>query len=230
MSFPGLEYHNQELRAAETYRDHRVLPGRREFSDMALKKKVMVSGCFDLLHAGHVTFFETAAGYGDVIVCLGSDDNIRLLKQHAPRFNEKERLYLVQSIRHVKEARLATGSGYLDFEPDMVELKPDLFIVNEDGDHDAADSSRRSSGPFIEGREDGNRPALSVVSCWRMDGSAVYQPVCARLSRDRANRANRRFYGSGGSCYQYPENLAAAHEIRACRGRLCGAGKDPVRI
>ena len=43
-------------------------------------KKVMVSGCYDLLHSGHVVFFETAAKYGELYVCLGSDKNIELLK------------------------------------------------------------------------------------------------------------------------------------------------------
>ena len=99
-----------------------------------MMKRVMVSGCYDLLHAGHVTFFETAAQYGDLTVCIGSDDNVELLKNHRTQFNEEERLYMVQSVRFVTEARISSGSGYLDYEPDMVELRPDIFIVNEDGD------------------------------------------------------------------------------------------------
>ena len=39
-------------------------------------KKVMVSGCFDLLHSGHIAFFETASKYGELYVCIGSDANI----------------------------------------------------------------------------------------------------------------------------------------------------------
>jgi len=100
---------------------------------MTPRAKVLVSGCYDLLHAGHVVFFETAARYGDLYVCIGSDDNVRLLKNRAPKFSEKERLYMVQSIRHVKEARISSGIGMLDFEPDMREIRPDFFVVNEDG-------------------------------------------------------------------------------------------------
>ena len=44
-------------------------------------KKVMVSGCFDLLHSGHIKFFETAAKYGQLFVCIGSDKNIYKLKK-----------------------------------------------------------------------------------------------------------------------------------------------------
>jgi cytidyltransferase-like protein len=101
------------------------------------RAKVLVSGCYDLLHAGHVAFFETAAQYGDLYVCIGSDANIRLLKGHAPKFTEQERLYLVQSIRYVTHARIGSGTGMLDFEPDMAEIKPDFFVVNRDGGSEA---------------------------------------------------------------------------------------------
>ncbi len=100
---------------------------------MTSKPKVMVSGCYDLLHAGHVTFFETAAQYGDLYVCIGADDNIRRLKGHAPKFTQDERLYMVQSLQFVTQARISSGTGMLDFEPDMAEIKPDYFVVNEDG-------------------------------------------------------------------------------------------------
>jgi len=93
----------------------------------------MVSGCYDLLHAGHIRFFETAAGYGDLYVCIGADDNIQLLKNHRPKFTEQERLYMVQAVRHVKHARISSGTGMLDFEPEMAEIRPDIFVVNKDG-------------------------------------------------------------------------------------------------
>lgn len=100
-------------------------------------KKVLVSGCYDLLHGGHIAFFESAAKYGDLYVCLGSDRNVRLLKGHGTQFNERERLYMVQAIRFVHEARIASGSGLLDYEPDMAEIRPDYFVVNSDGGSEA---------------------------------------------------------------------------------------------
>jgi len=100
---------------------------------MNSKPKVLVSGCYDLLHAGHITFFETAAQYGDLHVCVGADDNIRRLKNHAPKFTQQERVYMVGACRFVSHARVSTGTGMLDFEPDMAEIKPDFFVVNEDG-------------------------------------------------------------------------------------------------
>ena len=67
-------------------------------------RKVLVSGCFDLLHGGHVTFFKTAAAYGKVYVCIGRDKNLFLLKGIRPYFSEEERLYIVKSIKYVEDA------------------------------------------------------------------------------------------------------------------------------
>ena len=53
-----------------------------------------------------------------------------MLKGKKPVFSEEERLYIVKSIRYVHDAFLASGSGMLDFEPDMKRIKPDIFIVN----------------------------------------------------------------------------------------------------
>ena len=41
-----------------------------------MPKKVFVSGCYDLLHSGHVEFFRQAAQYGDLYVGIGSDNTI----------------------------------------------------------------------------------------------------------------------------------------------------------
>jgi cytidyltransferase-like protein len=116
-----------------------------------MPKRVMVSGCYDLLHAGHVVFFETAASYGDLYVCIGSDRTIEQLKGRPTRFNERERLYLVQSIRYVREARISRGSGVLDFEPELLDIRPDVFIVNHDGGTDAKrDLCARHGVEYVE--------------------------------------------------------------------------------
>jgi len=96
-------------------------------------KKVLVSGCFDLLHGGHIAFFKTASSYGDLYVSIGRDENLLLLKGRKPVFSESERLYIVKSIRYVYDAFLASGNGMLDFEPDLKRIKPDFFVVNADG-------------------------------------------------------------------------------------------------
>jgi cytidyltransferase-like protein len=98
-------------------------------------KKVMVSGCFDWVHSGHVRFFEEAASFGDLYVVVGHDENLRLLKgAHHPMFSQEERRYWVHAIRFVHRAVISSGHGWLDAEPEVLTYHPDMFIVNHDGD------------------------------------------------------------------------------------------------
>ena len=98
-----------------------------------MPKKVFVSGCFDLLHSGHIAFLREAAAYGDLYVALGSDRTVYGLKGRLPVNSEQERLYMMKAVSFIKEAFVSRGSGMLDFLPELDEIKPDLFIVNEDG-------------------------------------------------------------------------------------------------
>ena len=76
-----------------------------------MAKKVFVSGCYDLLHSGHVEFFRQAAEYGDLYVGIGSDATILGYKHHKTVYFEQERLFMVKSIRYVKDAFINAGSG-----------------------------------------------------------------------------------------------------------------------
>lgn len=95
--------------------------------------KVFVSGCYDLLHSGHVEFFRQAAQYGDLYVGIGSDATILDYKHHKTVYSEQERLFMVKSIRYVKDAFINAGHGIMDFVPSVESLKPDVFVVNSDG-------------------------------------------------------------------------------------------------
>ena len=96
-------------------------------------KKVFVSGCYDLLHSGHVEFFRQASEYGDLYVGIGSDATIQEYKHHKTVYSEQERLFMVKSIRYVKDAFINAGSGIMDFVPTVEALKPDILVVNSDG-------------------------------------------------------------------------------------------------
>ncbi|MDR2233632.1 MAG: adenylyltransferase/cytidyltransferase family protein, partial [Tannerella sp.] len=96
-------------------------------------KKVFVSGCYDMLHSGHVAFFEEAAGYGDLYVGIGSDKTIFELKARKTVYSEDERLYMIKALRVVKDAWINKGSGVLDFLDELKTLQPDIFFVNTDG-------------------------------------------------------------------------------------------------
>ena len=102
-----------------------------------MPKKVFVSGCYDLLHSGHVEFFRQAARYGDLYVGIGSDKTILGYKGHKTIYSEQERLFMVKSIRYVKDAFINQGSGILDFLPTLDIVKPDILVVNSDGGSEA---------------------------------------------------------------------------------------------
>lgn len=98
-----------------------------------MSKKVFVSGCYDLLHSGHIEFFKQASQYGELYVGIGSDATYLEYKHRKPMFPEEERLFMVQSIKYVKQAYINSGSGVIDFIPTLDIVKPDILVVNTEG-------------------------------------------------------------------------------------------------
>ena len=82
-------------------------------------KKVFVSGC-----------------YGDLYVGIGSDQTILGYKHHKTFYPEQERLFMVKSIKYVKDAYINQGDGIMDFIPTVDMVKPDIFVVNADGSNE----------------------------------------------------------------------------------------------
>ncbi|HTB84058.1 MAG TPA: adenylyltransferase/cytidyltransferase family protein [Candidatus Sulfotelmatobacter sp.] len=99
------------------------------------RKKIVATGCYDWFHSGHVRFCEEVSGYGDLYLIVGHDANIRLLKGEGhPLLPQEERRYVLGSIKFVKQALISTGDGWLDAEPEINRIRPDIYAVNEDGD------------------------------------------------------------------------------------------------
>jgi len=96
---------------------------------------VIVTGCFDWVHSGHIRFFMDAAEHGALYVVIGSDRNVRLLKGEGhPLQREEERRYMVGSMKPVYRCLVSSGSGWMDAEPEIDALQPTSYVVNEDGD------------------------------------------------------------------------------------------------
>ncbi len=127
----GLEY---QVIESERLQGFPAVPLQAEKEGLP-RRKVVVTGCYDWLHSGHVRFFEEVSGLGDLYVVVGSDPNVRLLKGEGhPLFPQDERRYMVQSIRYVCQALVSSGQGWMDAEPEIALIKPDMYAVNEDGD------------------------------------------------------------------------------------------------
>jgi cytidyltransferase-like protein len=109
-----------------------IPPAAESFSP---RRRVIVSGCFDWFHSGHVRFLEEVSQFGDLYVIVGHDANIRSLKGEGhPLFSQEERRYMVGAVRWVRQAVVSTGHGWLDAEPEIRRIQPHIYAVNEDGD------------------------------------------------------------------------------------------------
>ncbi len=106
----------------------------------------MVSGCFDLLHSGHVAFLEAAAELGELHVCLGNDENILQLKNRPVAQSQNERAYMVSALACVHAVYIDKGMGKLDFLEELELIQPDIFVVNEDGHDESKKSLFESKG------------------------------------------------------------------------------------
>ena len=66
---------------------------------------------------------------------VGHDENVRLLKGEGhPMQTEDERRYMVHAVRYVKQGLISSGHGWMDAEPEIDHIRPDYYVVNEDGD------------------------------------------------------------------------------------------------
>jgi len=67
------------------------------------KRIIFTNGCFDILHAGHVHYLETAKSYGDVLILgLNSDRSVTVLKGEGRPINTQlDRAYILAALEAV---------------------------------------------------------------------------------------------------------------------------------
>lgn len=89
-----------------------------------MNKKVFVSGCYDLLHSGHVEFFQQASQFGDLYVGIGSDATYEEYKHRKPMFPQEERLFMVRNIKAVRMLTSIRAAVCLTSSPHSTLLSP----------------------------------------------------------------------------------------------------------
>jgi FAD synthetase len=97
-------------------------------------KKVLVGGCFDFIHYGHISFLKSAKKLGDyLIVALESDENVKRMKGNLrPIHTLTQRQEMLESLKFVDEViplkPMKNDKDYFDF---VINLKPDVIATTE---------------------------------------------------------------------------------------------------
>jgi cytidyltransferase-like protein len=97
-------------------------------------KKVFISGCYDILHAGHLQFFEEAKALGDyLVVSFASSEVLWFHKRRKPSIPDEHKFALLQGFRVIDEVVIGHGlEEGIDFREDFMRIRPDFLVVTED--------------------------------------------------------------------------------------------------
>jgi cytidyltransferase-like protein len=97
-------------------------------------RKVFVSGCYDIIHGGHVQFFEEARALGDhLTVSFASSEVLWIHKRRKPSIPDEHKKALLESLRMVDHVVIGHGHDEgIDFREDFLKLRPDILAVTDD--------------------------------------------------------------------------------------------------
>ncbi len=96
--------------------------------------RVFVSGCYDIIHAGHIQFFREARALGDhLTVCFASNDVLWLHKQRRSSLPDDHKRAVIAALEPVDDVVIGEGlEEGIDFRDHFLRLKPDILAVTED--------------------------------------------------------------------------------------------------
>ena len=95
-----------------------------------LKKRVLVAGTFDLIHAGHIYLINEAVKLGDVYVVVATDKNREIFSGERPIIPQEQRLEVIKNLKNVKDARLGRNDN--DTLKTVEEINPDIILLGPD--------------------------------------------------------------------------------------------------
>ncbi len=101
---------------------------------LEIKKKIVITGTFDLVHPGHTFLINEASKLGEVYVIVARDVNVKKFKGESPILPEDQRLEMVQNLKYVKKAIFGKiNSDYLkiieEINPDIIMLGPNQKVT-----------------------------------------------------------------------------------------------------
>jgi len=137
---------------------------------------VLGTGCFDILHVGHVYFLEQASAQGDVLVIgVNSDDSVRRLKGTSrPIVGEFDRATMVGAVRYVDHVFVYDAT---EADEQIRALAPDVYVTG-------AESADAYPTELNSAREVG--AAVHVIGRISERSTTRVVDDVLRLSRDEA--------------------------------------------
>ena len=93
---------------------------------IVLKKAIIVSGYFNPVHKGHIEYFQNAKLNGDELFVIVNSDIQRALKGSKEFQDEKERVFIVESLRLVDKC-------FLSIDMDRTVVESIKMIFNQFG-------------------------------------------------------------------------------------------------
>lgn len=127
------------------------------------EKRVLVGGCFDLIHYGHISFLKQAKALGTVLmVLLESDETIKRIKnQGRPFHTQKQRREMLESLKFVDRViPLQPMHSDEEYRNVITDLAPDVICFTE-GDP-IADKKRKQAESL--GAQSVEIPKIHAVS------------------------------------------------------------------
>ena len=96
-----------------------------------MSKVIFTNGCFDIIHRGHIELLEYCKSIGGkLIVGLNSDSSVKRLKgKKRPINSEKDRKYLLESLRFVDEVIIFNEDTPLEL---IKKISPDIIVKGGD--------------------------------------------------------------------------------------------------
>ena len=96
------------------------------------KKIVLVGGCYDILHIGHLRFLSKAKKLGDILV-VGIDDDGFIKKtkgNHRPIVTEKQRVELLLGLKAVDYVFVTNRALYDD--ENLKKINPNFLVFGKE--------------------------------------------------------------------------------------------------
>jgi len=94
---------------------------------------VFVSGCYDIIHGGHVEFFTQARALGTRLVVCAPTDGVLEAHKHRVAMPIEHRLAVLRALRMVDDVVIGADSEPgLNFKTEFLRLRPDILAVTVD--------------------------------------------------------------------------------------------------